>query len=146
MATLHYDDNPINRSIFSVWPDDIEGSRFDGWERKATYLVEVTVVIQINTTHVSPQEYQIAPNITKLSTNQLIVNIRRHWQRNNVSFTEFRNYYELREASLERYVTDLMNRLNTARASAGLSSRWYIETSLSERRITLKKPTRRKTG
>jgi len=139
MLQIHFDDNPYEQSSWNLEEKDIEGTKFKGWKEDASYRIETTVVLQINTTHVSAEEYKIAPNLSFLSTNQALINIYKTWHRNNVSFNEFRSYYMLREASLDNYVQDLANRLNAARDQHGFNERWFINYSLNSRNVKVYK-------
>jgi len=140
MATLHVDKYPLHRDLFNISEDDIEGEKFEGWKESAVYDVSATVVLQVDTTNVSSQEYSIAPNISFLSTNQAIVNIYRHWREGPMPFQTFQSEYAQREMALERYVDQLASKLNNARMQAGLPGSWYINYSLNERKIEVHKP------
>lgn len=134
MASLHFNEHPLTRDLFNVSEKEIEG-KFKGWKENADYTVRVTVVLQVDTTNVSAEEQQIAPNITFIATNQAIINIYKVWQQWYVSFSEFQQYYAIREAALERYIKELLARLNTSRHNQGLYGEWYINYSLDERHI-----------
>jgi hypothetical protein len=137
MATLHFDCYPsINNDITE---EEVKG-RFNGWRHAANYSVSTTIILQIDTTNVTPKEYAIAPNITYLQTNQAIINIYKQWSVNNVSFSEFQNYYSEKETSLVAYVEDLLNRLNSARHEQNMYGEWFINYSLDERHISISKP------
>lgn len=137
MATLHVNKYPLHRDLFGISVEEVEG-KFDGWQQRAIYTVQVTIVLQIDTTNVSPGEKQIAPNITFLATNRAIINIYRIWTTQPMSFSEFQNYYAQREMALERYVENLLSRLNTVRARAKLIGSWYINYGLNDRKIEVK--------
>lgn len=139
MASLHFDEYPLSRDLFNITDGDVDG-KFDGWEKKADYTARVAVIIQIDTTNVSAAEQQIAPNITFISTNQAIINIYKVWNKPSTSFVQFQEYYALQEASLERYVNELISRLNTARHNVGLYGDWFINYSLNERHIEVREP------
>lgn len=140
VAVLHVNKYPLHRDLLNVNEEEIEGTKFKGWRKKANYTVETQVVLQVDTTNVSADEYQIAPNISFLSTNQAIVNIYKLWQANGISFPAFQQQYAEREMALERYVSKLASDLNTARAQAGLPGQWYINYSLNNRKIEVRKP------
>lgn len=139
MASLHFTEHPLTRDLFNVSEKEIEG-KFAGWREAADYSVRVTVVLQIDTTNVSNEEKVIAPNMTFIATNQAIINIYKVWNKPNMSFTEFQQYYAIREAALERYVKELLARLNTSRHNQGLYSEWYINYALDERHVSVKEP------
>ena len=108
--------------------------KFSGWKENASYFVRVTVVIQVDTTNISSEEYSAAPNITFLSVNQAIVNIYRAWSYKG-DFNGFNEWYAMQEAALQHYTEDLAMRLNSARQRAGLPGGWYINYGLDERHI-----------
>lgn len=132
---MHFESNPFQRDLFGVQPEEVHG-RFSGWQENARYTIAVTVVLQIQTTNVSDAEYNIAPQIAFLSTNQAIINIYKTW-RFTGSFKEFQDWYAQQEASLEYYVKDLSTRLNSARAGAGKTGSWYVAYSLNDRDINV---------
>lgn len=135
MAELHYNDYPLNRDLFGVQPEEIKG-RFKGWKENARYSIFVTVVLQIDTTNVSSEEYTVAPNLTFITTNQAIVNLYQTWSFTG-SFEEFNTWYAQKEAALEKYTTDLLNRINAARQRAGLPGQWYVNYNLNDRDIEI---------
>ncbi len=137
MASLHFNEHPLTRDLFNISEKEVEG-KFEGWKDSADYTVRVTVVLQVDATNLSDAEERIAPNITRLAVNQSLINIYKIWQRQNISFHEFQAYYALREASLERYIKQLLSRLNTARHAAGLYGEWYINYSLDERHVAVR--------
>jgi hypothetical protein len=72
MVVLHFAGSaPYSRNISEVQEKEIDG-KFDGWQKKADYNVRQTVILQVDTTNVSPAEYGIAPNIAFLSDNSAI--------------------------------------------------------------------------
>ena len=135
MVMMHFDKTPYQRDLFGVPENEIQG-QFKGWEKNARYTVEFTVVVQIDTTNVSDAEYNVSPNIVFMSTNQALVNI---YQTHSFtgSLAEFREWCANQEASLQFYVDNLVDRLNTARGSAGLSGGWYINHGLDSRVINV---------
>jgi len=133
MATMHFDKTPYQRDLFGVPEEEIK-NKFKGWEKNARYDVSMTVIVQIDTTNVSEAEYSVAPNITFLSSNQAIVNIYKTFSFTG-SLTEFQDWYAKQETSLQYYVEDLLNRLNSARRQSGLTGSWYINYSLDDRTI-----------
>lgn len=132
---MHFNEYPLSRDLFNVDEDEVKGNKFKNWKENANYTVRTTVVIQIDTTNVTPAEYAIAPNLTMITTNQALINIFRLWHRNGISFSEFQTYYALREAALDRYVETLVNRLNTARQTQKKFGEWYINYALNDREI-----------
>lgn len=125
--------NPYRRTLFGVPEEEIEG-KFTDWQKQARYHVDTTVVLAVDTTNVSPQEYRTAPNITFLATNRAIINIYRSWEFTG-SFQEFQDYYAKMEMTLDRYIMDLQNRLNNARRQTGGIGSWYIDYSMNDRKI-----------
>lgn len=135
MATLHIDKFPYQRDLFNVPETELKfHSLFVGWKENARYAVTVTVILQINTTNVSPAEYSIAPNLTFLSSNQAIINVRKTYSFTG-SYDAFQAWYAQTENSLQLYVERLIESLNSARAQAGLTGQWFINYSLDERHI-----------
>ena len=137
MPELHFEKTPYQRNLFGIPEEEVTG-KFHKWQERARYEVTLTVIIQVDTTNVSDAEYGIAPNITFLSTNQAIVNIYKTYSFEG-SFQEFNNWYAQQEASLQLYINDLVDRLNTARAGAGLPGSWYINYGLDDREIEVSK-------
>jgi len=137
MATMHFDKTPYQRDLFGVPEEEIDG-QFSGWKKSARYTVTMTVIIQIDTTNVSSEEYSVAPNITFLSSNQAIVNIYKTFSFTG-SLTEFQEWYAQQESSLQFYVDDLLSRLNSTRAQSGHTGSWYINYSLDDRKIEVHK-------
>jgi len=138
MAELHFNEFPYGRNLFGVQPDEVK-DKFEGWEKKANYHVRQTVILQVDTTNVSQREYSIAPNINFLAVNQAIINIFKSYSLNEVSFSEFQEYYGMQEAALEKYSQDLVSRLNSARFDSGLTGEWYVNYGLNERHISVSK-------
>lgn len=114
-------------------PEDVKG-KFPDWETRASYIVRVTIILQVDATNVSSEEYSVAPNLTAIGSNQAIVNIYQNWSFTG-SFEEFRNWYAMQEATLQHYAEDLLLRLNAARQRAGFPGNWYINYGLNERHI-----------
>ena len=139
MANLHFNEYPLNRDLFNVSEEKVE-NRFTGWKKSGNYTISIAVILQVDTTNVSSAEKQIAPNIIALSVNQAIINIYKIWHKSSVSFSEFQEYYALQEAALERYINELLGRLNTARHNSGLYGDWFINYSLNERHIEVREP------
>ena len=139
MATIHFEKTPYQRDLFGVPEEEIKG-KFSGWEKNARYDVALTVVIQIDTTNVSDLEYNVAPNITFISSHQALINIYKQYSFTG-SLQEFQTWFAAQENSLQYYVDDLLTRLNSARSQAGLTGGWYINYSLDDRVITVYKVT-----
>ena len=139
MIIFHFTEYPLARDLWNVNEGDVE-NKFAGWERKADYTVTSQIVLQIDTTNITPPEYQIAPNLTFITTNQALINIYKTWHKAGVSFSEFREYYSEREMALERYASDLIMRLNNARHEEGGYGDWYVNYALNDRHITVRKP------
>lgn len=137
MATLHFEGNPYRRDLFNISEEEVQG-QFPGWQKNARYNVDVTVVLAVDTTNVSPGEYRIAPNITFLATNRAIIHVYKSWEYVG-SFPNFQNYYAKMEMTLNRYIDDLANRLNAARRQSGGIGSWYIDYSLNDRKIEVHK-------
>lgn len=134
-ATLHFEKTPYQKDLFGVPEEEIKG-KFSGWEKNARYDVALTVIVQIDTTNVSDAEYSVAPNITFVSSHQALINIYKTYSFTG-SWQEFQTWISTQEASLQQYINDLLNRLNTARGQAGLTGSWYINFSLDDRVITV---------
>jgi len=137
---MHFDEYPLSRDLVNVSEDEIDGHKFRNWKENADYTVTVTVVIQVDGTNITPAEYAIAPNITAISNNQALINIYKIWHRRGISFTEFQEYYALRERSLNNYIENLTSRLNTARHEHKKYGEWYINYSLNDRHVSIRKP------
>jgi len=137
---MHFDEYPLSRDLFNIDEEQVEGEKFKDWKECANYSVTATIVIQVDGTNVTPKEKAIAPNMTAVINNKAFVNIYKIWHRRNVSFNEFQAYYALREASLDNYVESLVSRLNTARHEGGKFGEWYINYSLNDRHIRVRKP------
>ena len=137
---MHFAEYPLSRDLFNVSEEEIQGEKFKDWKENANYSVNAQIVIQIDTTNVTPEEYAIAPNITMITTNQALINIYRTWHRRNVSFEEFQTYYAQREAMLNNYVESLISRLNTARRTKKKYGEWYINYSLNDRQVRVYEP------
>ncbi len=135
MTTIHFEKTPYQRDLFGVPEEEISG-KFSGWEKQARYTVNLTVIVQIDTTNVSDAEYNVAPNITFISSHQALINIYKSFSFTG-SLKEFQEWFAIQEASLEQYITDLVTRLNSARAQAGMTGGWYINYSLDDRQITV---------
>ncbi|HUV72250.1 MAG TPA: hypothetical protein VMW25_04520 [Clostridia bacterium] len=135
MATMHFTDYPLDRTIYSLTEDDVKGRKFKNWQKNANYTIRATVILQVNATRISAEEYAISPSISMVAANLYRASLYKFWARNNVSFPGLRRYYETRETYFERYVLQLMGKLNAARASYGYSSRWFVNTSLNSREI-----------
>ena len=135
MTTMHFEKTPYQRDLFGVPEEEIDG-KFSGYEKQARYSVNLTVIIQIDTTNVSDAEYSVAPNITFISSHQALINIYKTFSFTG-SLPEFQSWFAIQEASLEQYINDLITRLNTARAQAGMTGSWYINYSLDDRKITV---------
>lgn len=132
---MHFTDYPLDRTIYSITESEIKGRKFKNWQRKANYTIRATVILQVNATRLSAEEYAVAPSIVMVAPNLYRASIYKFWHRNNVRFSGLRRYYEARESYFERYVLQLMGKLNAARASYGYSSRWFVNTSLNTREI-----------
>lgn len=137
MATMHFEKNPYQRDLFGI-PEEEINNKFPGWQEKAHYSITTTVIIQIDTTNVSQAEYNIAPNITFITTNTAIVNIYRTHSFTG-SFPEFQAFYSSQEQSLQLEIEKLVNDLNTARAGAGKTGSWYVNYGLNDRIIKVSK-------
>ena len=135
MTTVHFEKTPYQRDLFGVPEEEVKG-KFSGYEKQAKYVVRFNVIIQINTTNVSPAEYAVAPNITFISSHQAIINIYETHSFTG-SWEEFQTWISFQENSMEQNIMDLVSRLNTARHGAGLPSSWYINYGLDDRDITV---------
>lgn len=137
MVVLHFERSPLQAA--NIEESEVTG-KFKGWQHNANYSVSTTVIVQIDTTNVTPKEYSIAPNITYFQTNQAIINIYKQWNVRYLSFSTFQSYYEQREIELLNYIENLINRLNTARREQNKYGEWFINYSLNERHINVSKP------
>ncbi len=138
MATQHFNRKPFGRAFFNIAPEEVK-DKFSGWAKNANYNVRVQIVLQIDTTNVSPQEIAAAPKIQTISTNQAILQVFRLVNYKSVSFEEFNNKYASWEAALEKYVQQLLATLNSTRAKVGLPGQWYINYGLNDREISVSK-------
>lgn len=139
-ATLHFQEFPYQRNLFALDAREIEGEKFSGWQKEADYSARVTVIVQIDTTNVSAEEYSVSPNLVFLSTNQAIVNVYQTWHAENISFDEYKTRWAAFEISLEKYVHELVYKLNAARHKTGLLGEWFINYGLNEKHIEVGKP------
>ena len=135
MATIHFEKTPYQRDLFGVPEEEIK-NKFSGWEKNARYDVNLTVIIQIDTTNVSDAEYNVAPNITFISSHQALINIYKHYSFTG-SLQEFQTWIATQESSLQYYIDDLLTRLNSARSQTGLTGSWYVNYSLDDRVISV---------
>ncbi|HUV72590.1 MAG TPA: hypothetical protein VMW25_06305 [Clostridia bacterium] len=135
MAELHFKEFPYKRNLFNIDPENIKGDKRKDWQEKSNYSVRTTIIIQIDTTNVSTQEREVAPNLTFISTNQAIVNVYNYHTFKNLSFSEFNAAYAKYEFGLEKQVHELIYKLNSARHRAGLMGEWFINYGLNERHV-----------
>ena len=140
IVIMHFAAYPYQQDISNVKEEELQGEKFKDWEKNANYFVRETIILQIDTTNVSPGEKQIAPNITFISNNQAIINIYKTWGYRGISFSEFKDYAAKRDAALQRYVQELTERLNAARAESGRYGNWYVNYGLNDRKIEISKP------
>lgn len=139
-ATLHFKSYPIHRNLFALDIREIEGDKFKGWQENANYSARVNVILQIDTTNVSDKEKMISPNITFLSVNQAIVNIYQTWHVENISFPDYKTKWANFEISLEKLAFELIYKLNSARHRQALPGEWFINYSLNEKHIEVRRP------
>lgn len=139
LAKLHFKEFPYHRNLFDLDKRDVEGPKFEGWAEKADYFVRVNIILQVDSTQVSPQENSAAPNITFLSVNQAIVNIFKTFKLRGISFEKFNAKWSQIEHGLELAAHELLYRLNNARHSSGLQGEWFINYGLNERHVEVSK-------
>ena len=139
-AQLHFKEYPYHRNLFYLDVREIEGEKFKDWQGKANYRARVTAILQVNSTQVSEKEYSVAPNITFLSVNQAIINIYQTWHVEGVSFADYQRLWAEFETGLEKYIYELMYKLNSARHSAALPGEWFINYALNEKHIEVVRP------
>ena len=137
MVTIHAAKTPYQRDLFGISEAEVR-NKFENWQEHAHYTIELTILLQIDTTNVSAGEYSVAPNITFLSVNQAIINIYKSIHFDG-SFQEFQSWYASYESSLQSYINHLLTDLNSCRSTAGLSGNWYINYGLDDRKIYVSK-------
>lgn len=142
MATLHFREYPYQRNLFAINVREIEGEKFKNWQANANYNARVTIILQLDSSGVSANEYQVAPSINIIAKTYAILNIYQTWHVESVSFESYQKQWGEFEISLERQINEIIYKLNAARRQAGriYTGDWYINYSLNEKHIEVHRP------